>query len=167
MDYFWTINVSRTEHDWLTEHLSDALPANREDHPRRKYSKHWRHELNALERLDVDMITNDATNESWLTVTLTSEAKPSFTLDTVEIDEPIEFEIGNDTYTISIKMPEDTTIYVNQRPVDISYHCPTCEYDGNIMYDDFCTDHGEPCDWSRFECENCGQVIEIDNQEWC
>ena len=167
LETFWTINVTQSEHDWIAKHLPATLPADRNGHPCRKYPKNWHNELNSFERIDVSMITDTETNESWIEVTFVSDDEPLLVLDTVEIDEPIRFWIDGDTYVINVNTPERASVDVLQRPVDVTYHCPTCGYDGTFPYPDFCDMHGDPSDWDEFECEECGQVIEIESQEWC
>lgn len=167
MKYFWTINVTRTEHDWMARMLPKILPKNRDDKDFHIYPKHWTKELDPTERMDVRMIVDGNTGESWLELTFSSDGEPIASLATIDLDETMELDVNGDMYYVNVNTPVHESVDVNQRPVSVSYVCPTCGYEGEIPYDTFCDDHGDPTDWDTFECGECGQAILIESQEWC
>ena len=60
-------------------------------------------------------------------------------------------------------------ITVVQKPDYIIYHCPYCNEDVEISYDNFEDLIGEEyCDWtySSIECPRCNHKLEIDGIEW-
>ncbi|MBD5585191.1 MAG: hypothetical protein HDQ88_08915 [Clostridia bacterium] len=164
MEYFWTINVTQSEHDWIAKHMPAVIP--KIEPTNHRTMKHWQKRLNAFEHIEVMVLMNDK-QETWIDVLFYVNDNLAISLITTDLDETVEFDFDGDTYYVNIKTPEDSSVDVLQRPVDVAYHCPTCEYDGTIDYDAFCDDHGEPQDWNTFECENCGQAIHIESQEWC
>ena len=46
--------------------------------------------------------------------------------------------------------------------------CPLCEHDKEFDYDEFCDMYGEPPDWDYecIVCEECGEDIQINGQDW-
>lgn len=165
MEHFWTINLTRVEYDWIMKHLAKELPNDCNDQPQHRYLRHWHKQLNRTECIDVSIIT-DAKTKARLEIIFSSDEEPVALVSTISLDEPINLEIDGETYVINLKKPESDSIRVVQRPTSIEYTCPTCGYEGYFLYDEFCDMHDEPPDWREFECQQCGQVIEIDGQEW-
>lgn len=69
-------------------------------------------------------------------------------------------------------MKSDTELYANviiqQRPVDVVWHCPKCLENNHIPYKNFIAEYGEPCDWGYEEltCLECGIKVKIRNIDW-
>lgn len=84
------------------------------------------------------------------------------------IDDRLSIEYHGVLYSAWFTKPESATIYVHQRPVNVSFECPGCQHDVDVAYDDFCAEHGDPPDWQfdTITCPNCGQKITIENQDW-
>lgn len=84
------------------------------------------------------------------------------------LDETLRLTHDNITYIVNFTKTMNQTVYVNQKPINVTFTCPTCEKMTHIEYDKFEADHGEPSNWpfSVLTCPHCGQRLEINNQEW-
>lgn len=71
-------------------------------------------------------------------------------------------------YCVKFMVPQRTTAYVHQQPVDVSIDCEFCEENITISYEDFCAEHGDPADWNyeTIMCPRCGAKLTIENQDW-
>lgn len=84
------------------------------------------------------------------------------------LDETLRLTHDNITYIVNFTKTMNQTVYVNQKPINVTFTCPACEKMTHIEYDKFEADHGEPSNWpfSVLTCPHCGQRLEINNQEW-
>lgn len=84
------------------------------------------------------------------------------------LDETLRLTHDNITYIVNFTKTMNQTVYVNQKPITVTFTCPTCEKVTHVEYDKFEADHGEPSNWpfSVLTCPYCGQRLEINNQEW-
>jgi hypothetical protein len=63
---------------------------------------------------------------------------------------------------------ESAKAIVIQRPYIVRLICPLCEHEHEFDYDEFCDIYGEPPEWDCecIVCEECGEDIQINGQDW-
>ena len=59
-------------------------------------------------------------------------------------------------------------VSVYQKPISIEIECDNCEEEITIPYNEFVSEHGEPCDWTgqEIKCHECGYINIIDSWDF-
>lgn len=166
-EIYWTVNIPEDYYDKLAPLFETTK--NRDDIPRCETIHRMTKNLENDLELDAKICSSDKDDPLWSELVLFENGQELCHSEIgSSLDETLELTYNNITYIVKFAKTVDETFYVNQKPVSVTFTCPSCERETEFKYEEFAAIHGDPPDWtfSVLTCPHCGQQIRVEDQEW-